>query len=233
MICQHFIRRQKYVWSLGWCIFKGVSEQLQLCWLRALRVLLNSNHLWTPINLTPGLQRGTWRKKHLGSCPLSLGVSLSGHHSGLLAPGSSLSQVRDGRQWSPPSHGKGDFPEFQGITKLAPEAGTMLLEGSFLLNRLSPDPWPLLPHSILFLGALLWLGRPWKTGLETGWSKRGTTRLFPHEFSLHAEADPDCLWARLSRRAISSKWSGRAQESFVCCPSAVPAPLYLGIINCD
>lgn len=56
----------------------------------------------------------------------------------------------DGRQGAPPSHGKGDFPEYQGIAELILEAGIMLL-----VNRLSPDPWLLLPHSILSLGALL------------------------------------------------------------------------------
>lgn len=114
----------------------------------------------------PGLQRETRRKKYLGSCPLSLRVSLSGHHSGLLAPGSPLSQVGDGRQWAPPAHGKGDFPEFQGITELVLEPGKMLLEGmlgvlsakNVISRPLAPSP-PLRAQPGSSLGSL-WLGKP-------------------------------------------------------------------------
>lgn len=176
----------------------------------------------------PGLQKETWRKKYLGSshCPWM---------------DTTVAFLLLGAPWVRSEMGDSGLlllmeKEIFLISKelLVPEAGTMLLEGSFLPNRLSPDPWPLLPHSILSLGAFLWLGRPWRTGLESGQSDRGTTRLFPHEFSLLLkQIQTACEPGSPGEPSACSKWSGRAQESFVCCPSAMPAPLYLGIINCD
>lgn len=229
MIYQHFTNRQKYVWSLGWCIFKGVSQQLQLCWMRALQVPLNLSHFWAQINLMPGLQRGAWRKKLFGGLP-SVPGSIPEWPSGSWELPESGQRWR---QWNPPLNGKGEFPEFQGIPELVLGAAIMMLEGMLgVISASGVISRPLTPSPQLHIQSgsspgSLW---PWRTGRQDEAEEGQPGSFHVNSPCMLKQIQPAC---EPGSPGEPSKWHGRGQESFVCCPSAEPAPWYLGVINCD
>ena len=98
------------------------------------------------------------------------------------------------RDQTSPAHSAGGHARgpFCILGQLPYHCRLKIYDGEVISRPLAPSPLPCTQSLVALLVPLVW-GSPAGLTLETGCSKRRTTGLFHHAFSLYIEADPDCL----------------------------------------